>query len=159
MAITYSALSTGSKSRTASGTAGSDASSEDYHRLESVQPSVNAEVVEGETVPDVETPSTPSTKEAKVDGVEKDDGNDEADGVKYSYTLFHLSFALASMYIGMLLISWKLDGGTASTVHKNRIDVGESCMYAKIATVGDSLAVHLDATRAILLPGSRIRLL
>ena len=37
--------------------------------------------------------------------------------------------------VAVFFLSWKLDGGTASTVHKNRIDVGESCMYAKIATV------------------------
>lgn len=34
-------------------------------------------------------------------------GDDEEDTVSYSYSFFHLTFTMASMYLAMLLTNWK----------------------------------------------------
>lgn len=47
--------------------------------------------------------------------------------VTYNYSFFHLIFALASMYIAMLLTGW---GSVAQ--EKDRIDVGWSSVWVKI---------------------------
>jgi hypothetical protein len=48
--------------------------------------------------------------------------------VTYNYSFFHLIFALASMYIAMLMTSW----GTAAQ-EKDRIDVGWTSVWVKVA--------------------------
>lgn len=34
------------------------------------------------------------------------DGDDESDGVKYSWTFFHLTFAMAAFYLMMIITDW-----------------------------------------------------
>lgn len=53
---------------------------------------------------------------------------DEYTPVSYNYSFFHLIFALASMYIAMLMTGW----GTAAQ-DKDRIDVGWVSVYVKIS--------------------------
>ncbi|CAH2056892.1 unnamed protein product [Thlaspi arvense] len=49
--------------------------------------------------------------------------------VSYSYTFFHLIFALASMYSAMLLSGW-----TSSDESTELIDVGWTSVWVRIAT-------------------------
>ncbi|KAL0348793.1 UNVERIFIED_CONTAM: hypothetical protein Sangu_1107100 [Sesamum angustifolium] len=53
----------------------------------------------------------------------------EARPVSYSYTFFHLIFALASMYSAMLLSGW-----TSSSENPNLIDVGWTSVWVRICT-------------------------
>ncbi|KAL9248620.1 Serine incorporator 3-like protein [Drosera capensis] len=53
----------------------------------------------------------------------------EARPVSYSYTFFHLIFALASMYAGMLLSGW-----TSSSESSDLIDVGWTSVWVRICT-------------------------
>lgn len=53
----------------------------------------------------------------------------EARPVSYSYTFFHLIFALASMYSGMLLSGW-----TSSSESSDLIDVGWTSVWVRICT-------------------------
>ncbi|XP_074304736.1 uncharacterized protein LOC141639526 [Silene latifolia] len=58
------------------------------------------------------------------------DGNDkESRPVTYSYTFFHLIFALASMYSAMLLSGW-----TSSSDNSDLIDIGWASVWVKICT-------------------------
>ncbi|KAL0388668.1 UNVERIFIED_CONTAM: putative serine incorporator [Sesamum radiatum] len=53
----------------------------------------------------------------------------EARPVSYSYTFFHLIFALASMYSAMLLSGW-----TSSSENPDLIDVGWTSVWVRICT-------------------------
>lgn len=55
---------------------------------------------------------------------------DEFEPVSYSYGFFHLVFALASMYIAMLLTGW----GSGSE-ERNLLDVGWASVYMKLVTL------------------------
>merc|ERR1712063_71950 len=60
--------------------------------------------------------SSTSLKQRDYD--EEEDQDDERKGTAYSYSLFHLAFALGAMYIGMLLTNWSVitgDTGNLST--------------------------------------------
>lgn len=60
-------------------------------------------------------------------GKGKKDG--EARPVSYSYTFFHLIFALASMYSAMLLSGW-----TSDSESPGLIDVGWTSVWVRIGT-------------------------
>lgn len=53
----------------------------------------------------------------------------EARPVSYSYTFFHVIFALASMYSAMLLSGW-----TSSSESSDLIDVGWTSVWVRICT-------------------------
>jgi len=53
---------------------------------------------------------------------------DEFEPVAYSYSFFHLIFALASMYIGMLMTGWGV-----GAEEKDLIDVGWASVWVKVA--------------------------
>lgn len=53
----------------------------------------------------------------------------EAEPVSYSYSFFHLIFALASMYSAMLLSGW-----TSSSDSSGLIDVGWTSVWVRICT-------------------------
>lgn len=63
--------------------------------------------------------------EDEDDEGEYDSKDDEKNGVQYNYTFFHLVFALAAMYIAMVLTNWntfdKADGAS-----DNLILIGQS---------------------------------
>ncbi|KAJ9061501.1 Membrane protein tms1 [Entomophthora muscae] len=58
--------------------------------------------------------------------------DDETDGVAYSYALFHLVFAMATMYVALLLTNWN----SLSSESKEFIDIGRSyaAMWVKIVS-------------------------
>ncbi|RVW55508.1 Serine incorporator 3 [Vitis vinifera] len=70
--------------------------------------------------PLLESEDTESGKEKK---------EEEAKPVSYSYTFFHLIFALASMYSAMLLSGW-----TSSNDSSDMIDVGWTSVWVRICT-------------------------
>jgi len=69
----------------------------------------------------------PLLKEELEEGKEKEET--EARPVSYSYTFFHLIFALASMYSAMLLSGW-----TDSSESSDLIDVGWTSVWVRICT-------------------------
>lgn len=74
----------------------------------------------------------PLLEEAEVESGKDDkkESESEARPVTYSYTFFHLIFALASMYSAMLLTGW-----TSSTADSSElIDVGWTSVWVRIST-------------------------
>lgn len=67
--------------------------------------------------------------------------DDETDGVAYSYALFHLVFAVATMYVALLLTNWN----TISSDSKDFIDIGRSAaaMWVKIVSGWICYALYL----------------
>ncbi|XP_031395247.1 serine incorporator 3 [Punica granatum] len=64
------------------------------------------------------------------EGTDKEDKKEaEARPVSYSYSFFHLIFALASMYAGMLLSDW-----TSSSDSSDLVDVGWTSVWVRICT-------------------------
>lgn len=61
----------------------------------------------------------------------------EYEPVTYNYSFFHLIFALASMYIAMLMTGW----GTAAQ-EKDRIDVGWTSVWVKIGAMVCTAALY-----------------
>lgn len=80
-------------------------------------------------------PSSPkaAAKKPLLEAEELEEGKEkketEARPVSYSYTFFHLIFALASMYSGMLLSGW-----TSSSESSDLIDVGWTSVWVRICT-------------------------
>lgn len=78
-------------------------------------------------------PSSPRSGEKKSllssEELESGKGSPEARPVSYSYTFFHLIFALASMYSAMLLSGW-----TSSSESSELIDVGWTSVWVRICT-------------------------
>jgi serine incorporator 1 len=59
-----------------------------------------------------------SADDADDDIAEEEALDDERDGVAYNYSFFHLVFALASMYVAMLLTNWQLlDSSSSADEH------------------------------------------
>ncbi|XAR54624.1 hypothetical protein NMG60_11029845 [Bertholletia excelsa] len=80
-------------------------------------------------------PSSPKSgaKKPLLNSEEVEEGKDKKETeprpVSYSYTFFHLIFALASMYSAMLLSGW-----TSSDESTELIDVGWTSVWVRIAT-------------------------
>ncbi|KAL3727394.1 hypothetical protein ACJRO7_032166 [Eucalyptus globulus] len=86
-------------------------------------------------------PSSPKSgaKQPLLDGDDVEEGKDKKDKkdkkesepqpVTYSYSFFHLIFALASMYSAMLLSDW-----TSSSDSSDLVDVGWTSVWVRIAT-------------------------
>ena len=70
------------------------------------------------------------------EGKEKKDK--ESRPVSYSYTFFHLIFALASMYSGMLLSGW-----TSSSESSDLIDVGWTSVWVRICSEWVTAALYV----------------
>ena len=56
-------------------------------------------------------------------------GNSESDGVNYSWSLFHLIFALATLYVIMALTNWYAPG---KKHHNQTISANMSAVWVKI---------------------------
>lgn len=67
-----------------------------------------------------------------------DDSGDTFQSVSYSYAQFYLIFALASMYVGMLMTGWG-DG----KMQKDMIDIGWPSVYVKLACSWLSAGVYV----------------
>lgn len=57
-------------------------------------------------------------------------GGERGGAVAYNYSFFHLVFALAAMYCGMLLTGW---GSSEGDGDEKIIDVGWHSVYVKLA--------------------------
>lgn len=71
---------------------------------------------------------------------------DEFELVTYNYSFFHLIFALASMYIAMLMTGW----GTGAE-EKDLIDVGWTSVWVKIIAQWATVALYAWTMTAPLL--------
>ena len=80
-------------------------------------------------------------KKPLLEGEELEEGREkkekEARPVSYSYTFFHLIFALASMYAAMLLSGW-----TNSSEAEDLIDVGWTTVWVRICTEWVTAALY-----------------
>lgn len=75
----------------------------------------------------------------EIEEGQKGKRRDEARPVTYSYTFFHIIFALASMYSAMLLTGW-----TSSTKDGEKlIDVGWSSVWVRIGTQWITAALYI----------------
>lgn len=74
----------------------------------------------------------------------------ESRPVSYSYTFFHLIFALASMYSAMLLSGW-----TSSTDSSDLIDIGWASVWVKICTEWVTAGLYIWSLIAPLLMPDR----
>lgn len=70
----------------------------------------------------------------------------EARPVSYSYTFFHLIFALASMYSAMLLSGW-----TSSSENPDLIDVGWTSVWVRMCTEWATAGLYIWSLVAPLL--------
>ncbi|KAK6913873.1 Serine incorporator/TMS membrane protein [Dillenia turbinata] len=89
------------------------------------------------------TSSSAALKQPLVESDKLEEGKEkkeekEARPVTYSYTFFHLIFALASMYSGMLLTGW-----TSSSESTELIDVGWTSVWIKICTEWATAALYI----------------
>ena len=71
---------------------------------------------------------------------------DEFELVTYNYSFFHLIFALASMYIAMLMTGW----GTGAE-ERDLIDVGWTSVWVKVVAQWMTVAVYAWTMAAPLL--------
>lgn len=105
-------------------------------------------------------PSSPKSAEKKplLKSEDEETGNDkkeagkekketEARPVSYSYTFFHLIFALASMYSAMLLTGWT----SSSSESEELIDVGWTSVWVRICTEWVTALIYVWSLLAPLL--------
>ncbi|KAJ6821402.1 putative serine incorporator [Iris pallida] len=88
------------------------------------------------------SPRSGSSKPLLQDELESGKGDkkeSESKPVSYSYTFFHLIFALASMYSAMLLTGWS--GSTAES--SELIDVGWTSVWVRICTEWATAALYV----------------
>ena len=64
------------------------------------------------------------------EGSSKEDKKGESKPVSYVYSFFHIIFALASMYSGMLLTGWT----SAGTESEELVDVGWPSVWVRMCT-------------------------
>lgn len=85
-------------------------------------------------------PLLENEKEDVEEGKETKETKKEAEArpVTYSYSFFHLIFALASMYSGMLLTSW-----TNTSESSDSIDVGWTSVWVRICTEWATAALYI----------------
>ncbi|MBA0855681.1 hypothetical protein Goshw_017251 [Gossypium schwendimanii] len=89
-------------------------------------------------------PSSPKagTKKPLLEGDDVEEGKEtkekEARPVSYSYSFFHLIFALASMYSAMLLSGW-----TSSSDSSDLVDVGWTSVWVRICTEWVTAALYV----------------
>ncbi|KAI9196630.1 hypothetical protein LWI28_025574 [Acer negundo] len=80
------------------------------------------------------------------EGKEKKKETEEARPVSYSYSFFHLIFALASMYSAMLLSGW-----TSTSDSSDLVDVGWTSVWVRICTEWVTVALYIWTLLAPLL--------
>ncbi len=76
--------------------------------------------------------------------------SDEADGVTYNWSLFHIMFALATLYVMMTLTNWYSPG---SDVSIQSINANMSAVWVKIISAWLCFAIYMWTLAApVLLP-------
>jgi len=77
--------------------------------------------------------------------------DDEKEGTRYNYSFFHLSFALGSMYVCMLLTNWMTITGTEN--NGVAVDTGDVSVWVKIVSSWVAIAMYVWTLVApVLLP-------
>jgi len=71
-------------------------------------------------------------KKEKLDSEDEVEVVTEDDKVEYNYSFFHLTFMMASMYLGMVLTNW--ESGTDNTMDERVVDQGMIAVWVKIAS-------------------------
>lgn len=83
--------------------------------------------------------SKPLIESGDMESGKDDSKAADAQPVSYSYTFFHLIFALASMYSAMLLTGW-----TSSTSGSSElIDVGWTSVWVRVCTEWVTAALYV----------------
>ncbi|CAN6452828.1 unnamed protein product [Victoria cruziana] len=83
--------------------------------------------------------SSKDVEKGKEDEKKDDEKKEEARPVTYSYTFFHLIFALASMYSAMLLTGWT----SSSSDSDELVDVGWTSVWVRICTEWLTAALYV----------------
>ena len=83
--------------------------------------------------------------EAETGGIEDDvarsnGGGDEADGVTYNWSLFHLMFALSTLYVMMTLTNWYSPGDNISI---ESISANMGAVWVKILSSWLCIAIYM----------------
>lgn len=112
--------------------AGSNTSTFFTSREENEEPSgrpLLSETEEGTSAGlDGEKPDSPQRQEISYNGDREGRAMDEFEPVAYSYSFFHVIFALASMYMAMLMTAWGTGEGGAL------VDVSWTSVWVKMAS-------------------------
>jgi len=69
-----------------------------------------------------------------------DNDEDEDSPVPYNYSFFHVTFALAAMYLGMVLTNWAVVSDFESTV---QIDQGVAAVWIKIVSSWVTIGLYI----------------
>jgi len=69
-----------------------------------------------------------------------DNDEDEDSPVPYNYSFFHVTFALAAMYLGMVLTNWAVVSDIESTV---QIDQGVAAVWIKIVSSWVTIGLYI----------------
>ncbi len=81
---------------------------------------------------------------------QQDDAGDERDGVTYNWSLFHVMFALATLYVMMTLTNWYAPG---KDVGIQDINANMSAVWVKIISAWLCFAIYMWTLAApVLLP-------
>ena len=83
--------------------------------------------------------SKPLLEEGELESGKEEKKGSEPKPVSYSYTFFHLIFALASMYSAMLLTGWTSSASDSSEL----IDVGWTSTWVRICTEWATAALYI----------------
>lgn len=111
LAIIYSALNTSTSNIT---------SNETSNLIKKEKNNKEKKTVDEET-PEPSTPQTTTTTTIQ----------DEDEPVPYNYSFFHITFCLASMYLGMVLTNWAVVSDVETTVN---VDQGMAAVWIKIVS-------------------------
>jgi hypothetical protein len=91
-------------------------------------PLIDAEAVSGANITSAESAAAPGQVSASRDGAADRAAIEDYAPISYNYAFFHLIFALASMYIAMLMTGWG-----AVEQERDRLDVGWTSVWVKTA--------------------------
>lgn len=99
-------------------------------------------VAEGRSVAQIQ--GVHSREEAAELGL-PDSCDDEAEGVTYSYSFFHLIFVLAALYLAMILTNWQHVSSSNSTDSSQpiNVDYGMTAVWVKFASMCVVLVIYV----------------
>jgi len=148
IAVIYSTI-------TAAGSSNSFVGGDEEAQGQEVKSPADAEATEGA---EAGTPSTSTSEKSKLinssaapEDLDDEDADDEANKTSYSYSFFHLTYAMAAMYLAMLFTNWK-------TVHDDptvgiKVDAGLVSVWVKIVSAWLTILIYVWSLLApVLLP-------